>query len=182
MSSWRRIPPTNTHKEHPMTPTPTWLTLLCGSAILSGGIVAGIFFAFSDFIMKSLATIPPASGIEAMTSINRRVYRSIFIAGIWMVAILSAALIFAGFTQPKSPASYWLIGGGIIYILGVIAVSFIYNIPMNHKLEALGTTNKESDSYWKRYLSKWLLWNHARSASAIASSLCYLIAFSAMNS
>lgn len=150
--------------------TQDWTILFCALAILLGGIVSGIFFAFSDFIMKSLATIPHTAVVDAMAEINRRVYRSIFIIGIWGVALLSAALIYAGAIYTQAPESPWLIAGGII------AVSFMFNIPMNHKLESLGSTHAKSQSYWQLYLPKWTRWNHVRSGSAIVSTACFLMA------
>jgi uncharacterized membrane protein len=37
---------------------------------LGSGLIAGVFFAFSAFVMKALARLPPAQGIAAMQSIN----------------------------------------------------------------------------------------------------------------
>ena len=37
---------------------------------LGCGLIAGVFFAFSAFVMKALALLPPAQGIAAMQSIN----------------------------------------------------------------------------------------------------------------
>jgi len=37
---------------------------------LGCGLIAGVFFAFSAFVMKALARLPPAQGIAAMQSIN----------------------------------------------------------------------------------------------------------------
>ena len=44
--------------------------LLTFVAAVGSGVVAGIFFAFSNFVMKALARVPPAQGIAAMQSIN----------------------------------------------------------------------------------------------------------------
>lgn len=40
------------------------------SAAAGCGIVGGVFFAFSTFVMQALAALPSASGIAAMQSIN----------------------------------------------------------------------------------------------------------------
>jgi uncharacterized membrane protein len=37
---------------------------------LGSGLVAGIFFSFSNFFMKALARLPPDKGIAAMQNIN----------------------------------------------------------------------------------------------------------------
>lgn len=46
---------------------PSVLTLI---AAVGAGLVAGIFFAFSTFVMKALNRPPPTQGIAAMQSIN----------------------------------------------------------------------------------------------------------------
>ena len=43
------------------------LTLL---SALGCGLMGGVFFAFSTFVMRALARLPPAQGIAAMQSIN----------------------------------------------------------------------------------------------------------------
>ena len=37
---------------------------------LGCGLIAGVFFAFSAFVMKALVRLPPTQGIAAMQSIN----------------------------------------------------------------------------------------------------------------
>ena len=37
---------------------------------LGCGLVAGVFFAFSTFVMKALGKLPPAQGVAAMQSIT----------------------------------------------------------------------------------------------------------------
>jgi len=47
--------------------------LLFGLTLVSAlgcGLTAGVFFAFSSFVMKALGRIQPAQGIAAMQSIN----------------------------------------------------------------------------------------------------------------
>lgn len=39
-------------------------------AALGCGLIAGVFFAFSTFVMSALARLQPAQGIAAMQSIN----------------------------------------------------------------------------------------------------------------
>ena len=39
-------------------------------ALLGSGIVGGVFYAFSSFVMKALARVPSEEGIAAMQSTN----------------------------------------------------------------------------------------------------------------
>jgi hypothetical protein len=49
-------------------------------AAVGSGIVAGIFFAFSSFVMAALERIPPVQGIAAMNSINVTVINPSFMS------------------------------------------------------------------------------------------------------
>jgi uncharacterized membrane protein len=46
---------------------------------LGCGLVAGVFFAFSSFIMPALKRLEPAQGIAAMQSINELAVTPVFI-------------------------------------------------------------------------------------------------------
>ncbi len=48
--------------------------------ILAYAFIGGVFLAFSDFIMRSLAMTGGHGGIEAMQVINREVFRWVFMA------------------------------------------------------------------------------------------------------
>ena len=44
-------------------------------ACIGSGMIAGLFCAFSSFLMKALASLPAANGIAAMQAINRFIVR-----------------------------------------------------------------------------------------------------------
>ena len=47
-----------------------FLFVLTLFAALGCGVVAGVFFAFSTFVMRALARLPARQGIAAMQAIN----------------------------------------------------------------------------------------------------------------
>jgi uncharacterized membrane protein len=47
-------------------------------AALGCGLIAGVFFAFSTFVMSALARLQPAQGIAAFQAINITVYNPWF--------------------------------------------------------------------------------------------------------
>ena len=46
------------------------LILLTFAGVLGSGLVAGVFFAFSSFVMRALGRLPESDGIAAMKAIN----------------------------------------------------------------------------------------------------------------
>ena len=55
-------------------------TILEIIAIVGSGLTAGVFYAFSTFVMAALARMPPEQGIAAMNSINVTVINPWFFA------------------------------------------------------------------------------------------------------
>ena len=154
--------------------TETWTPIFCSAMIVAIGILAGIFFAFSDFVMKSLAEINPVSGIDAMQAMNRRVYGSLFLILLMGFAMLSAGVAIFAYLKLSPPLSSWIIIGAAIYLIGVMLVTIIFNVPMNQKLDGMSSADAETAVYWSAYLKNWTLWNHVRTIACIGSMACYL--------
>lgn len=154
-----------------------WFMVMVVASVAGFGLVAGIFFAFSDFIMRSLAQTAPASAIAAMQGINRTVYRSVFYYLLW--GMLAAAVGVGGYAVATldGPVAGVLIVGSVLYFAGVLVVSFAVNVPLNHRLEAMDADSADTAGFWAgTYVPRWTIWNHVRTATSAASSLCYLAA------
>ena len=59
---------------------------------LGCGLVAGVFFAFSSFVMAALRRLQPEEGIAAMQSINIVVVTPVFMTALFGTAVASLAL------------------------------------------------------------------------------------------
>jgi len=65
-----------------------------------------------------------------------------------------------------------LLAGGLIYLVGMFAVTVVFNVPLNDALAATDPASGDAKVLWARYLSAWTLWNHVRTvASTVASAL-----------
>lgn len=155
--------------------TPLWFIILCSFAVLAIGLVAGVFLAFSDFVMKALRATSTESAIEAMQVINRKVYGSAFLVLFLGLAPVTLFLAIYAFATLSGPASLWVISGGLLYVSGVVAVTMICNVPMNKRLDAMEHTSDEAATYWQIYLSEWTAWNHVRTIASVASVLCLFV-------
>src|SRR5947199_3675360 len=79
--------------------------LLTFVAALGSGLVAGIFFAFSNFVMKALGCVPPAQGIAAMQSINVVVLNRWFFAVFFGSAVFCLVLPIGSFVRCQKPGA-----------------------------------------------------------------------------
>src|SRR2546423_4684273 len=100
-------------------------SLLFGLTLLSAlgcGLIAGVFFAFSAFVMKALARTPSAQGITAMQSINVAVINPLFLAAFLGTAVGCAALIVSSVLAWPKPGGTYMLAGSLLYLVGTILV------------------------------------------------------------
>lgn len=136
------------------------------------GLMAGVYFAFSTFIMTSLGRIDQASGIAAMNAINIDIVRCVFLPLFLLTTLAAAALVVTGALDWRAPGSLAMIAGGLLYVIGMFVVTMLFNVPLNDALAAVSGNGLDAGAVWKRYLSDWTLWNHARLiASTLAAGL-----------
>jgi uncharacterized membrane protein len=149
------------------------LTLL---AALGCAMMAGVFFAFSAFVMKALARLPAQQGIEAMQAINVAAVTFAFMAALFGTAAACGALaVWALFAWDEGFAPYLLVGSAL-YLIGTILLTIVYHVPRNEALARVEPHNAEAESHWKRYLSGWTAWNHLRGVTALAAAATLTIA------
>jgi len=57
----------------------------------------------------------------------------------------------------------------VLYLVGNIVVTMIFNVPLNNALDAADPVSADGAALWSRYLSTWTAWNHVRTLSCLAS-------------
>jgi uncharacterized membrane protein len=146
------------------------------ASVLGCGLISGFFFAFSILVMRALGNLPPAHGIAAMQSINVVVINPWFLTAFFGTAAMCLFAIVASLLRwHDQRALYWL-SGGIIYLLGTILVTGLFNVPRNNALAVVEPANPEAARLWADYLTSWTAWNHVRTAAAFLAALLFAIA------
>ncbi len=146
------------------------------AATLAAGLVAGMFLAFSDFVIRAIGRAEPAAGIEAMQMINREVLRSLFATLLVGLAPVSILLAIAGTFLMGRDVALWLVGAAASYIVGVVAVTARRNVPMNEHLDRIEHRSADACACWPTYTRDWTRWNHLRWVAAVAAAIGYLCA------
>jgi uncharacterized membrane protein len=143
---------------------------------LGCGLIAGVFFAFSGFVMKALAQLPPAQGIAAMQSINIIVINPMFMTAFFGTAATCLLLAVSSFFRWHKPGAAYLLAASLLYLVGTILVTILFNVPRNDMLATVAPTSAEGASLWTIYLTGWTAWNHVRTAAALAAAALFSIA------
>lgn len=152
------------------------IAMLAFIAALGAGIIGGVFFAFSNFVMKALSRLQNPQGVAAMHSINVVVLNSGFLGVFLGTALLSAIACAAAVLWWDSPRAPALLAGGVLYLLGCFAVTIFCNVPRNEALAAISPDDMRVEEAWPRYAAEWNRWNHVRTAASLAAGAAFMLA------
>ncbi len=145
------------------------MTALAWVMAISAGLMSGTYLAFSVVIMKSLATLEPAQGIEAMNAINRVILKTAFMPLFFVSTIIALLMVVTGLWFWGEPGGMRAIAGGLIYFFGMFVSTAAMNVPMNNALAKVSGSSEEAVRTWKDYLVRWTRWNTSRTIASAAT-------------
>jgi uncharacterized membrane protein len=149
------------------------------SAVVTSGLVGGVFFAFSNFVMQALGRLRPSEGAAAMQAINITVINPVFMTALFGMGPLSLALAGWGLVDLDEPYAGWLIAAGAIYVIGEIVVTGAYHVPRNNALARVNPESEEGGHVWRTYLVEWTRGNHIRTVAGLAACALFAVALQA---
>ncbi len=163
------------------------------------GLVGGVLFAFSTFVMAGLRSVAPDVGAAAMAAINRHATRAPFGSLLLVTTGLVAVLGVVAATRLDEAGAGLVLAGAVVYLVGGIGVTAVVNVPLNDRLEAAeaavstsgarsgeasasgrgsaGTRVRptsptaERDQVWAVFLGRWVAWNHVRTLACAMAAL-----------
>ncbi|WP_050626475.1 DUF1772 domain-containing protein [Bradyrhizobium viridifuturi] len=146
---------------------------------LGCGLLAGLYFAFSAFVMTALGRIDQAAGISAMNAISVDIVRSLFMPVFLGTTLSCAVLVVLGGLRWQEPGAIAMICGGTLYVLGMFVVTIVFNVPLNDQLAATDPASAAAAPVWARYLTDWTFWNHVRTITSFAATALFIAAIAA---
>ena len=148
-------------------------------AAIGCGLLAGLYFAFSAFIMTSLGRIGPAAGISAMNAINVDIVRSLFMPLFFGTTLACAVLAALAGLRWQEPGAIAAICGSVLYVVGMFVVTMVFNVPLNTQLAAVDPATSAAAPVWARYLTDWTFWNHVRTIASTGAVVLFIVAIAA---
>ena len=124
-------------------------------AAVGCGLTAGVFFAFSSFVMKALARLAPAQGVAAMQAINATAINFAFMLALFGTALACIAIAALALAHAHQSYVPYLLAGSGLYLVGVLAVTIAFNVPRNEALARVAPTSGDAPHAWTRYLAEW---------------------------
>lgn len=146
-------------------------------ALLISGLNAGFYTAWQISVIQGTKRISTSAYLETMQSINRAILNPFF-----MILFLGGLAILAWTTYQMANhqlAFQYGLGATLLYLLGVLGVTILGNVPLNDMLDATNLKSlsiDQAESLRMKYEDKWNLLHLIRSAFALLSFVFYAFA------
>jgi uncharacterized membrane protein len=155
---------------------PSWVAVLSFASALGAGLVAGVLFAFSAFVMEALRRLRPAVGVEAMQSINELAPTPAFMLALFGTAATSLAAAVGALVADAGAATPYLLVGCALYLAGPVGMTLAYHQPRNLALGELDPQAPESAPVWTDYVRGWTRLNHLRTLAGVGATAAQIAA------
>jgi uncharacterized membrane protein len=148
------------------------------AAAIGVSITAGVYFAFSTFVMVALRRLSNSQAISAMNSINKAAPNPLFMLALFGTAIVCVLLMISGLQHRDNPAAMWQIVGAALYLVSVV-ITVIYHIPHNDQLMRVDPNGAGAGTTWTHFYSGWMAWNHVRTLASVGGTVSLILALRA---
>jgi uncharacterized membrane protein len=152
-----------------------YVRVLTTIAVVGAGVVGGVFFAFSTFVMPAIRRLPSAEGMASMQSINRAAPTPLFMLALFGTGALSVALIIVTLGKLDEPRMAWVLVGAVVYLVCIV-LTVVYHVPHNNRLDGVDPTAPDAVRIWLDYARGWTAWNHVRTLASVGAATCFAIA------
>ncbi|HEY6757964.1 MAG TPA: anthrone oxygenase family protein [Baekduia sp.] len=142
--------------------------------VLGAGIVGGVFYAFSSFVMPALQRLQDADGIKTMQSINVTAVHPAFMIAFMGTTLLCLYLGVRGVMDWGDRRATLLVAGSALYLVGAFLLTAAHHVPLNDQLAGVDPHAAGAAAQWHDYLAKWNWANHVRGAASIGAAAAYL--------
>ena len=149
--------------------------IILASAIFLTGLMAGIFFTWSNAVKPGIGKLGDIEYLRALQSMNRVILNNAFRI-IFLGAIIAVALVPVFYFNLYPKNIFWLfVFTLVIYWIGVFGVTVSGNIPLNEILDKTNLESITSEEIKTLRKSIEVKWNNFNLIRCISSSITFLI-------
>ena len=143
-----------------------WATAALVAAVITNGLMAGLFAAYSYAVMPGLGRASDRTFVEAMQQTNAAILNG------WFGICFGGAVVFAAVAavlHRGRPGWVWIVAGLALYV-AVLVVTFVINVPLNDALAAAGSSDLANVR--ARFEGTWVRWNVVRAVLSTGAFGC----------
>ncbi len=140
-------------------------------ALLSSGLLAGLYYAYAVSVMPALGAFDDRTFIDVMNKINVVIVNPPFLLT-FLGSVGFTALAGACYLRPGArPVLIW-IGIGLALNIASLGITTVVNVPLNDKLATAAGSTSTADlaSLRAQFESSWLRWNMIRALANTAAT------------
>ncbi|MBC9931029.1 DUF1772 domain-containing protein [Chitinophaga qingshengii] len=144
-------------------------------AVLTTGLLTGLFFGFEVAINPAFARLNDAQYIIAMQAINDVIVNPVFI----LVFLGAAVLLPVAAFQQKGSRRRLLWMAAALYIVGVLGITSACNVPLNDalaKVQVTGASAAQLAAARERFAGPWNNWHTIRTIAGVVATAVAIIA------
>lgn len=137
--------------------------------LLLTGVMAGIYFTWTNAVMAGLDRLKPAEAIVAFrgmdTAIQNKVFLTFFVLPVLSAPVAGVLWLLDG--QTSAAVAMFVATGA--YLSGQVSTATV-NVPMNNRLQAgdIPEDPAAATKLWTEFSGKWKRWNTFRTLGCLA--------------
>lgn len=136
------------------------------AAIMTNGLLAGLFFVFACAITPGFRDVDDATYVQAFQAINRTILNGWFLLVFFTAPLTAVVYPVLGVRQMHS-VSPWLAGVGAICAVLTFLITAAGNVPQNNRLGRSAASNPTNFQAARRgFENRWNRWNLARTLTS----------------
>ena len=152
------------------------LTLAC--AVLTTGLMAGVFYAYAVSVNLGLAEQPDASYVATMNEINEKIQNPLFSPVFFGAVLFPFAALVAHLSHRRSGRFRLIVLACVLYFGGSFLVTVLGNIPLNEELARVAADAPADELARARaaYEGPWNFWNGVRGLFSVVAFVVLIAA------
>ena len=147
--------------------------LVLGGAVVTMGLLAGLFYGFACSVMPGLHAAADRTVVDAMQQINMAIENPAFFATFLGGPALAVWALVIERRRGSRVAVRWLVVGVALAGVALIVTAGV-NIPLNNELENAGDPSRIADIAQVRddFETPWIISNLVRTLACVGSVAC----------
>lgn len=152
------------------------LDALLIAAIVTNGLLAGLFFVFTCAIAPGFRHLDDATYVRAFRAINRAILNGWFLLVFFTAPLATLAYALLGYWRAMESPSAWAWAGAVCAALTFI-ITAAGNVPLNTRLDHTTAGTESADrAAREQFETRWSRWNLARTITGVGALVSLAIA------
>jgi uncharacterized membrane protein len=142
-------------------------------------LIAGLLYAYACSVNAGLGALPDMQYLAAMQSINKAIQNPLFFISFIGTLVLLPLSTYMHYTQPLTTQFWLLLAATFVYIIGVIGITALGNIPLNNMLDAVNLKMASIDVITlerAKFERAWNTFNSIRTVAAVVALVLTILA------